>query len=73
MNPMRGRLNFAGRAIVGKADFPEQIKVINSPMVQNPMNTSRLTSPHCSTRSALDRNFMARASSRKPEDYFYGA
>src|SRR5687768_2692059 len=35
-----------------------------------PINTSRFKKPHCFTRSALDKNFTAMASSRKPKTTF---
>src|SRR5689334_8597215 len=39
-------------------------------MIQIPIKTSRLNNPHCLTRSALERNFMAIAISKKPNTTF---
>ncbi len=38
--------------------------------IQHPINTSLFNKPHCLTRSALDKNFTASASSIKPSTTF---
>src|SRR5580698_6505923 len=38
--------------------------------IQKPMNNSRFIIPHCSTKSALERNFIAIANSKKPNTTF---
>src|SRR5215469_8599293 len=39
-------------------------------MIHEPKNISRFKSPHCLTRSALERNFIAMAISKKPSTTF---
>src|SRR5580698_4949849 len=38
--------------------------------IQKPINNSRFIIPHCSTRSAFDKNFMAIANSKNPKTTF---
>src|SRR6478672_3811846 len=55
----------------GKRIFPKRYKVIAPKInIQSPMNTSLFSKPQCITRSALDKNFSAIASSRKPNTTF---
>src|SRR5579871_208758 len=45
--------------------------MISAPaMIQKPINNSRFIIPHCSTRSAFERNFIAIANSKKPKTTF---
>ena len=71
MNAIRVKENFFTGELCANLSLPERYNTISIPMITHkPMNTSLFSSPHCFTRSALDKNFTARASSTKPNTTF---
>ena len=71
MNIMREREYFLIGESWGKRIFPSRYKMIATPTtIQSAMKISLLTIPHCLTRSALDKNFIAIASSINPSTTF---
>src|SRR5437868_1196394 len=63
--------NFLIGESCGNLILPDRYKTIAIPIIhQMPMKISLFTSPHCFTRSALDKNLIAMASSRKPKTTF---
>src|SRR5882757_4396666 len=70
MNPMRTGLNCC-TLLYPTFSTPKRYNTINKPIIiHSATNTSLFKMPHCSTLSALAKNFMASASSIKPSTTF---
>src|SRR5690606_25189605 len=68
---MRPLLNFWIGLSCGNLIFPNKYKAKPIPItIHNPMNNSRFKSPHCSTKSAFDKNLSAKANSINPKTTF---
>src|SRR5678810_1071996 len=71
MNPILGADNFFTGESCGKRIFPNKYKRMATAItIHIPIKTSLFNNPHCLTRSAFDRNFIAIAISRKPNTTF---
>src|ERR1044072_3452750 len=67
MNAILVLLNFLTGLSCGNLILPNRYSTIRIPIITHiPRNTSLFKKPHCFTRSALERNLTAMASSRKP-------
>src|SRR4030095_512721 len=67
MNPILDLEKFLTGESCGKRIFPIKYRIITTlMMIHRAIKTSLFRKPHCVTRSAWERNFIAMAPSRKP-------
>src|SRR5210317_2196871 len=67
-NEILQKLNFFKGPSCGNFIFPNKYKAIPMPIITHkPINSSRFKSPQCSTKSAFDKNFNAKANSINPK------